>query len=62
MADRIDENKAADLAIVAIGLEHQRAIEAEMGIADLVGLQRGGALLRHGVDGDAVLERRDHRA
>src|SRR6202171_3890239 len=62
VAEAIDQNETAEIAIVAIGLADQRPVEGEMDVADLVGPEGGRGLMLHGVDRDAVLQGRDHRA
>ena len=56
MAEGIDQNETAEIAIVAIGLADQRPVEAEIDVADLVGPEGGRGLMLHGVDRDAVLQ------
>ncbi len=59
IGDLVDQDEAAGLAIVRVGIERDRAIETQIADADLVELQLLRGQMLHRVDVHLVLRRRD---
>src|SRR5690606_30950110 len=56
VGETVDEQEAAELAVVGVGLKGHRAIEADVADTNLVHGQLVSGQVLHGVDVDAVLQ------
>ena len=61
VAQPVDEDEAAERAVVGVRLERDRPVELQLAHADVVQLEPLGRQLLQGVDVDLVLQRRDGR-
>jgi len=55
--EAVDEDKPAERAIIAVGLERDRPVELQLAHSDVVEFEPFGGRVLQGVDVDLVLER-----